>query len=71
MCGGPNGSSCLCFSFTRKALTIKQKTQFGVSLKKLVPGRVVRVPVVLERLVQHVETYGEVERGGEVCSEVR
>jgi hypothetical protein len=41
-----------------KIQTLKLKTQFGVPLKKLVPGKVVRVPVVLERLLQHVETNG-------------
>ena len=56
VCLGPKWS-CLRFSFTRKAQTIKQKTQFGVSLKKLVQGQVVHVPVVLERLGQHMETW--------------
>ena len=43
------------YCFIVKVQTAKLKTQFGVPLKKLVPGKVVRVPMVLERMLQHLE----------------
>ena len=47
------------YCFNIKVQTAKLKTQFGVPLKKLVPGKVVRVPMVLERMLQHLEQQGQ------------